>query len=311
MRSVRWCAAADIESSFPARVSPTRAGTTPYHDAMVEVSEDAGAAPRRPPSMADVAARVGVSHQTVSRVLNGSPLVREDTRDRVLAAIDELGYRRNNAARVLATNRSGRIGMVSAHLALHGPSMIAVAVQGAGHAAGLRRVAGRAARALRGVAARCGRAAARPGGRGDRRRGRSPRRARVGPLARPADPGGAGPGRHRRRADGRRHRPGTPAPRWPPPTCSTSGTSGSPTSTGPLDWVEAGQRRDGWREAHERRGVQPGRELPATGRRRAATTPGLRSPPTPTSPPCSSPTTRWRSACCGRCTSRSPGARAR
>ena len=98
-----------------------------------------GAAPGprgRAPSMADVAARAGVSHQTVSRVLNGSPLVKDDTRAKVLAAIEEMGYRRNNAARMLATNRSGRIGMISAHLALHGPSMIAVAVQEAGHAAG-------------------------------------------------------------------------------------------------------------------------------------------------------------------------------
>lgn len=90
----------------------------------------------RSPSMADVAAHAGVSHQTVSRVLNDSPLVREDTRTRVLEAIRETGYRRNNAARMLATNRSGRIGMVSAHLALYGPSMIATAVQEAGHAAG-------------------------------------------------------------------------------------------------------------------------------------------------------------------------------
>lgn len=90
----------------------------------------------RSPSMADVAAHVGVSHQTVSRVLNGSPLVKDDTRAKVMGAIEQLGYRRNNAARMLATNRSGRIGMISAHLALHGPSMIAVAVQEAGHDAG-------------------------------------------------------------------------------------------------------------------------------------------------------------------------------
>lgn len=86
--------------------------------------------------MADVAALAGVSHQTVSRVLNNSPLVREDTRERVHAAIAELGYRRNAAARLLATNQSGRIGMVSAHLALYGPSMIAAAVQEAGLEAG-------------------------------------------------------------------------------------------------------------------------------------------------------------------------------
>ena len=82
--------------------------------------------------MAQVAERAGVSHQTVSRVLNDASLVKEETRLRVLAAIEELGYRRNFAARILATNRSRRIGMVTAHLALHGPSMIALAVQQAG-----------------------------------------------------------------------------------------------------------------------------------------------------------------------------------
>lgn len=86
--------------------------------------------------MSDVAASIGVSHQTVSRVLNDSPLVRPETRERVLAAIEDLGYRRNHAARALARNRSGRIGMLAAHLDLHGPSMTAQAVQEAGHAAG-------------------------------------------------------------------------------------------------------------------------------------------------------------------------------
>ena len=94
-----------------------------------------GAAPRSP-SMAQVAERAGVSHQTVSRVLNDASLVKEETRLRVLAAIEELGYRRNFAARLLATNRSRRIGMISAHLSLHGPSMIATAVQQAGQAEG-------------------------------------------------------------------------------------------------------------------------------------------------------------------------------
>ena len=90
----------------------------------------------RPPSMADVAAAAGVSHQTVSRVLNDSPLVKEATRVRVAAAIEQLGYRRNSAARALARNRSGRIGMIAAHMEQHGPSRIALAVQEAGHEAG-------------------------------------------------------------------------------------------------------------------------------------------------------------------------------
>lgn len=102
---------------------------------MSEQAARRGGAPRSP-SMAQVAERAGVSHQTVSRVLNDASLVKEETRLRVLAAIEELGYRRNFAARLLATNRSKRIGMVTAHLALHGPSMIALAVQEAGQAQG-------------------------------------------------------------------------------------------------------------------------------------------------------------------------------
>lgn len=62
--------------------------------------------------MADVAHEVGVSHQTVSRVLNNSPLVRPDTRERVLAAIELLDYRPNPLARGLSRGRSQTIGVV-------------------------------------------------------------------------------------------------------------------------------------------------------------------------------------------------------
>ncbi|GAB2884196.1 LacI family DNA-binding transcriptional regulator [Nocardioides pacificus] len=86
--------------------------------------------------MADVARMVGVSHQTVSRVLNDSPLVRPETRSKVLEAIDQLGYRRNSAARALVTNRSGRIGVVVAHVDERGPAMVANALQDAALAAG-------------------------------------------------------------------------------------------------------------------------------------------------------------------------------
>ena len=102
-----------------------------YYRPMGEQGGGRAAVPRSP-SMAQVAERAGVSHQTVSRVLNDASLVKEETRLRVMAAIEELGYRRNFAARLLATNRSRRVGMVAAHLALYGPSMIALGVQEAG-----------------------------------------------------------------------------------------------------------------------------------------------------------------------------------
>jgi DNA-binding LacI/PurR family transcriptional regulator len=86
--------------------------------------------------MGDVAAAAGVSHQTVSRVLNNSPLVRPDTRERVLQAIEAMGYRRNAVARALVTSRSGRIGVIAAHMGERGPAMIAGSLQDAALDAG-------------------------------------------------------------------------------------------------------------------------------------------------------------------------------
>ncbi|GAB3076806.1 LacI family DNA-binding transcriptional regulator [Pedococcus soli] len=92
--------------------------------------------PRRRPSLQDVAEVAGVSHQTVSRVVNGSPSVAPATRDRVLEAIHELGYRRNSAARALATRRSGTIGVVVAGLGYFGPSSTVVGLEAAARAEG-------------------------------------------------------------------------------------------------------------------------------------------------------------------------------
>ncbi|WP_188196554.1 LacI family DNA-binding transcriptional regulator [Nonomuraea sp. SYSU D8015] len=72
----------------------------------------ATARPRRQPSMADVARTAGVSAQTVSRALRDSPNVNPETRKRVLAAVEQLGYRFNNAARVLSSGQSHTIGLV-------------------------------------------------------------------------------------------------------------------------------------------------------------------------------------------------------
>ena len=87
--------------------------------------------------MLDVARLAGVSHQTVSRVLNASTSVRPETRAKVQAAIDTLGYRRNSAARALATNRSGTIGLLTATSHRSGPVSTLVAVEEASRAAGL------------------------------------------------------------------------------------------------------------------------------------------------------------------------------
>ena len=86
--------------------------------------------------MTDVAKAVGVSHQTVSRVLNGHPNVRPATRERVLAAIKELGYQPNLAARALASGRSTQLGLVTLNTMLLGPVATMYAVEQAARAAG-------------------------------------------------------------------------------------------------------------------------------------------------------------------------------
>jgi DNA-binding LacI/PurR family transcriptional regulator len=86
--------------------------------------------------MADVAKLAGVSHQTVSRVVNDSAHVRAETRDRVLDAMRRLDYRPNNAARALVTGRSGTVGVVSFDTTLYGPASTLFAIEQAAHAAG-------------------------------------------------------------------------------------------------------------------------------------------------------------------------------
>ncbi|MFF4777930.1 LacI family DNA-binding transcriptional regulator [Microtetraspora fusca] len=86
--------------------------------------------------MADVARIAGVSHQTVSRVLNDHPNVRAETRTRVLRAIDELGYRRNLVARALVTKHSRTLGVVSFDTTLYGPASTVYGIERAAREAG-------------------------------------------------------------------------------------------------------------------------------------------------------------------------------
>lgn len=63
-------------------------------------------------TIADVAGEAGVGIGTVSRVLNGSPLVSEATRARVLAAIDRLGYQPSPIARAFGGRRTHTLELV-------------------------------------------------------------------------------------------------------------------------------------------------------------------------------------------------------
>ena len=64
------------------------------------------------PTMKDVAGRAGVALKTVSRVVNGEPGVRPQVVDRVRSAIAELGYRRNDGARLLRKGQTASVGLV-------------------------------------------------------------------------------------------------------------------------------------------------------------------------------------------------------
>lgn len=70
----------------------------------------------------DVARRAGVSHMTVSRVLNGHANIRESTRAKVLEAIEEMNYTRSSIARALATRKAMRIGVLIDSPLQYGPN---------------------------------------------------------------------------------------------------------------------------------------------------------------------------------------------
>ncbi|MFC7528211.1 LacI family DNA-binding transcriptional regulator [Actinoplanes sp. GCM10030250] len=86
--------------------------------------------------MRDVAKLAGVSHQTVSRVINEHPNVRAETRERVLAAMRSLNYRRNLAARTLATRESHTLGIIGFETTLFGPESMLYGIESAARAAG-------------------------------------------------------------------------------------------------------------------------------------------------------------------------------
>jgi len=83
----------------------------------------------------DVARLAGVSHQTVSRVINGMTNVRPATRERVESAIAQLRYSPSPAARALVTRRTRTLGFVNPAVSSHGPTSIAMHFTMAAHSA--------------------------------------------------------------------------------------------------------------------------------------------------------------------------------
>jgi LacI family transcriptional regulator len=78
------------------------------------------------PGVLEVARRAGVSPATVSRVLNDSPLVKPDTRERIRRVLEEMNYMRNGAARALSSRRSRTVGLI---VPLLGTAVFAEALQ--------------------------------------------------------------------------------------------------------------------------------------------------------------------------------------
>ena len=91
---------------------------------------------RSPVSIRDVARLAGVSHQTVSRVINSHPSLRPETRERVLAVINELQYRPSRAAQALGANRSQTIGVIAYLRSHYGMAAAILGVEAAAQAAG-------------------------------------------------------------------------------------------------------------------------------------------------------------------------------
>jgi DNA-binding LacI/PurR family transcriptional regulator len=102
----------------------------------MDVTDPTSGNGRRPASILDVAAAAGVSYQTVSRVINGHPSVRPATRELVMAAIEELGFRPNRAARVLRGANARSVTVLTPNTSLYGYQAALQGIEEAARAAG-------------------------------------------------------------------------------------------------------------------------------------------------------------------------------
>jgi DNA-binding LacI/PurR family transcriptional regulator len=89
----------------------------------------------RPASIYDVAAAAGVSYQTVSRVINGHPNVKQSTRELVLASITRLGFRPNRAARALAGGPVQSVTVLTSNTTLYGQRSVLQGIEEAARSA--------------------------------------------------------------------------------------------------------------------------------------------------------------------------------
>ena len=265
--------------------------------------------PAARPVMADVARLAGVSHQTVSRVLNDHPNVRPQTREDVLAAISELGYRPNAAARTLVTRRTHTLGVISFDTTLYGPASMLYGIEQAAQAGYFVAIASLPAFDRRSVLDAVDRLLGQgvegiiviaPRSRRSRRWAASPPRCRWSPSA------------------------AAPAPRWPRwPIDNIAGAVPGhpvPARPGPPDRPLRGRAATPRLDApgaHRRLAARPcarrARAEPEIAAGDWSARSGYESvtssPRCPRSPRCSAPTTRWRWACCGHGRARPAGAR--
>ncbi len=115
---------------------PPAGDAAPPAEGAATATQPGTARQQRQVSIRDVAAAASVSYQTVSRVINNHPSVKESTRAAVLAAISDLGFRPNRAARSLAGGRVRAVTVLTSDTTRYGYAASLQGIEEAARAAG-------------------------------------------------------------------------------------------------------------------------------------------------------------------------------